>query len=66
MRDCLYKSVVQQLLQTLLVVLIDIYFEVMRTLVALVVTILYILYSVAYVPGSSYGVLFIETLSKKV
>ena len=43
MRDCLYNSVVQQFLQTPLVVLIDIYFEVMRTLVALVVTILCIL-----------------------
>ena len=42
MRDCLYNSVVQQFLQTPLVVL-DIYFEVMRTLVALVVTILSIL-----------------------
>ena len=49
MRDCLYNSVVQQLLQTPLVVLIDIYFEVMRTLIALVVTILCILYSVACV-----------------
>ena len=35
----MYNSVVQQLLQTPLVVLIDIYFEVMRTLVALVLTV---------------------------
>ena len=40
-------SVVQQLLQTSLVVLIDIYFEIMRTLVALaIMTILYTLYTV--------------------
>ena len=43
-------SVVQQLLQTPLVVLIDIYFEVMRTLVALVMTIqLCMLYTVVCV-----------------
>ena len=41
--------VLQQLLQTPLAVLIDIYSEVMRTLLALVVTILYTLYTVAYV-----------------
>ena len=35
-------SIVQQLLQMLIVVLIDIFFEVMRTLVALVMTILFI------------------------
>ena len=40
-------SVVQQLLQTPLVVLIDIYLEIMRTLVALaIMTILYTLYTV--------------------
>ena len=40
-------SVVQQLLQTSLVVLIDIYFEIMRTLVALaIMTIFYTLYTV--------------------
>ena len=39
--------VLQQLLQTPLAVLIEIYFEVMRTLLALVVTILYTLYTVA-------------------
>ena len=43
-------SVVQQLLQTPLVVLIDIYLEIMRTLVALaIMTILYTLYTVKYV-----------------
>ena len=41
--------VLQQLLQTPLAVLILIYFEVMRTLLALVVTILYTLYTVACV-----------------
>ena len=41
--------VLQQLLQTPLAVLIEIYFEVMRTLLALVVTILYTLYTVACV-----------------
>ena len=40
-------SVLQQLLQTSLVVLIDIYFEMMRTLVALaIMTILCMLYTV--------------------
>ena len=42
-------SVVQQLLQTSLVVLIDIYFEVMRTLIALAMTILYMPYTVTCV-----------------
>ena len=42
-------SVVQQLLQTPLVVLIDVYFEVMRTLVALVMTILCMFYTVVCV-----------------
>ena len=42
-------SVFQQLLQKPLVVLIEIYFEVMRTQLALVVTILYTLYTVACV-----------------
>ena len=53
MKPCYVKSlaciasVVQQLLQTSLVVLIDIYFEIMRTLVALaIMTIFYTLYSV--------------------
>ena len=53
MKPCYAKSlaciasVVQQLLQTSLVVLIDIYFEIMRTLVALTITtILYTLYTV--------------------
>ena len=53
MKPCYAKSlaciasVVQQLLQTSLVVLIDIYFEIMRTLVALAtMTILYTLYTV--------------------
>ena len=53
MKPCYAKSlaciasVVQQLLQTSLVVLIDIYFEIMRTLVALaIMTILYTLYTV--------------------
>ena len=53
MKPCYAKSlaciasVVQQLLQTSLVVLIDIYFEIMRTLVALaIMTIFYTLYSV--------------------
>ena len=41
--------VLQQLLQTPLAVLIEIYSEVMRTLLALVVTILYTLYTVACV-----------------
>ena len=41
--------VLQQLLQTPLEVLIEIYFEVMRTLLALVVAILYTLYTVACV-----------------
>ena len=41
--------VLQQLLQTPLAVLIEIYSEVMRTLLAQVVTILYTLYTVAYV-----------------
>ena len=41
--------VLQQLLQTPLAVLIEIYLEVMRTLLALVVTILYTLYTVACV-----------------
>ena len=41
--------VLQQLLQTPLAVLIEIYFEVMRTLLALVVTILFTLYTVACV-----------------
>ena len=40
-------SVVQQLLQTPLVVLIDIYLEIMRTLVALaIMTLLYTLYTI--------------------
>ena len=42
-------SVVQQLLQTPLVVLIDVYFEVMRTLVVLVMTILCMFYTVVCV-----------------
>ena len=53
MKPCYAKSlaciasVVQQLLQTSLVVLIDIYFEIMRTLVALaIMTIFYTLYTV--------------------
>ena len=53
MKPCYAKSlaciasVVQQLLQTSLVVLIDIYYEIMRTLVALaIMTILYTLYFV--------------------
>ena len=53
MKPCYAKSlaciasVVQQLLQTPLVVLIDIYFEIMRTFVELVImTILYTLYFV--------------------
>ena len=53
MKPCYAKSlaciasVVQQLLQTPLVVLIDIYLEIMRTLVALaIMTILYTLYTV--------------------
>ena len=41
--------VLQQLLQTPPAVLIEIYFMVMRTLLALVVTILYTLYTVACV-----------------
>ena len=41
--------VLQQLLQTPLSVLIEIYFEVIRTLLALAVTILYTLYTVACV-----------------
>ena len=52
MKPCYAKSlaciasVVQQLLQTSLVVLIDIYFEIMRTLVGLaIITILYTLYT---------------------
>ena len=55
MKDCNSKSlariasVVQQLLQTPLVVLIDVYFEVMRTLVALVMTILCMFYTVVCV-----------------
>ena len=53
MKPCYAKSlaciasVVQQLLQTSLVVLINIYFEIMRTLVALaIMTIFYTLYTV--------------------
>ena len=53
MKPCYAKSlaciasVVQQLLQTPLVVLIDIYFEIMRTLVALaIMTTFYTLYTV--------------------
>ena len=53
MKPCYAKSlaciasVVKQLLQTSLVVLIDIYFEIMRTLVALaIMTIFYTLYTV--------------------
>ena len=53
MKPCYAKSlaciasVVKQLLQTSLVVLIDIYFEIMRTLVALaIMTILCMLYTV--------------------
>ena len=53
MKPCYAKSlaciasVVQQLLQTSLVILIDIYFEIMRTLVALaIMTIFYALYTV--------------------
>ena len=55
MTHCNFKSlariasVVQQLLQTPLVVLIDVYFEVMRTLVALVITILCMFYTVVCV-----------------
>ena len=41
--------VLQQLLQTPLAVLIEIYLEVMRTLLAIVVTISYTLYAVACV-----------------
>ena len=41
--------VLQQLLQTPLAVLIEIYYEVMRTLLVLVVTILFTLYTVACV-----------------
>ena len=62
-------SVVQQLLQTPLVVLIDIYFEIMRTFVELVImTILYTLYNVKCVkiklPSDPF--LIIDTLSKKI
>ena len=53
MKPCYAKSlaciasVVKQLLQTSLVILIDIYFEIMRTLVALaIMTIFYTLYTV--------------------
>ena len=63
-------SVVQQLLQTPLVLLIDIYFEIMRTLVALaIMTILYTLYTVTCVEIKlqwSFFILIIDTLSKKI
>ena len=51
-------SVKQQLLQTPLVVLIDVYFEVMRTLVALVMTILCMFYTVVCVQSQLQWSLF--------
>ena len=63
-------SVVQQLLQTPLVVLIDIYYKIMRTLVELaIMTILYALYTVTCVQIQlqwSFFILIIDTLSKKI
>ena len=51
-------SVVQQLLQRPLVVLLDVNFEVMRTLVALVMTILCMFYTVVCVQISYSGPYF--------
>ena len=59
MKDCLAKSVaciasiVQQLLQTLLAVLIDIYFKAKRSLAALVMTIIFVLFSTLLRPFRS-------------
>ena len=63
-------SIVQQLLQMLIVVLIDISFEVMKTLVALVMTILFIKALHCCVRSDIVTLVFfqliIEILSKKV